>query len=150
MNVPFEREVVVHFLQPAPRRYARVDLFWKTAFGAIIFEVDEWAHSSGYSVQYECMRMQLVHDALRAKVDKLHFIRYNPHPIRNAPKPTLEEREMAIRNAIEFEPLESSLTITYLFYHPGSDGWPGIVLSPEYTLKNYVRLQSIRRDATSI
>ena len=58
MNVPFEREVVVHFLQPAPRRYARVDLFWKTAFGAIIFEVDEWAHSSGYSVQYECMRKE--------------------------------------------------------------------------------------------
>ena len=56
IGVSYEREVVVNFTSPAKRKYARVDFFWRAAFGAVVFEVDEYAHS-GYDVEYECTRM---------------------------------------------------------------------------------------------
>ena len=82
LGVVFEREVVVHFPVPARRKYARVDVFWRTTFGAVIFEVDEYAHRA-YEVEYECQRMILIQKALSAKLGgHLHIVRYNPHPIR--------------------------------------------------------------------
>ena len=80
MRVPFQREVVVRFRLPsAPRKFARIDLFWRTQFGAIVFEVDEYAHRGpGYSVEYECQRMALIFEELSNKFGRLHIIRYYP------------------------------------------------------------------------
>jgi len=143
MGVPYEREVVIRFpgTTLAARKFARVDLFWRTHFGAIILEVDEYAHcGSRYGIEYECQRMLLIHQQLAGKIaGHLHIIRYNPHPIRGEPAPTNEEREEQIRLALAYEPVDE-LTITYLFYHL-RDGYPEIALSPEYTLKGHIRLQ---------
>ena len=142
MGVPYEREVVIRFPcnTVAARKFARVDLFWRTHFGAIILEVDEYAHT-GYGIQYECQRMLLIHQQLSEKIGgHLHIIRYNPHPIRGGPAPTDEEREEQIRLAMSYEPVDE-LIITYLFYHL-KDGYPEIALSPEYTLKEHIRLQN--------
>ena len=140
LGVVFEREVVVHFPVPARRKYARVDVFWRTAFGAVIFEVDEYAHR-GYEVEYECQRMILIQKALSAKLGgHLHIIRYNPHPIRGLPAPTRDERELQIRSALEYEP--KGLAITYLFYHKADDGYPEIALSPGYNLRQHIRIQN--------
>ena len=46
MGVPFQREVVVQFSTEAARKFARVDFFWQTHFGAIVFEVYEM-HTCG-------------------------------------------------------------------------------------------------------
>jgi len=141
MRVPYQREVVVKFHVPtAPRRFARIDLFWQTPFGAIAFEVDEYAHK-GYSVEYECQRMALIFEEFSQKFGRLHIIRYNPHPIRGEPHPTKEEREEQIELALSYEPL-LPLTISYLFYHM-KDGFPEIALSPQYTLKDHVRVQRL-------
>ncbi len=144
MGVPYEREVVIRFpgATHAARKFARVDLFWRTQFGAIILEVDEYAHcGSRYGIEYECQRMLLIHQQLAGKIaGHLHIIRYNPHPIRGEPAPTNEEREEQIRLAMSYEPVDE-LTITYLFYHL-KDGYPEIALSPEYTLKEHIRLQN--------
>ena len=139
LGVVFEREVVVHFPVPARRKYARVDVFWRTTFGAVIFEVDEYAHR-GYEVEYECQRMILIQKALSAKLGgHLHIIRYNPHPIRGLPAPTRDERELQIRSALEYEP--KGLTITYLFYHTAENGYPEIALAPGYNLRQHIRVQ---------
>ncbi len=141
MRVPFQREVVVRFRLPsAPRKFARIDLFWRTQFGAIVFEVDEYAHRGpGYSVDYECQRMALIFDELSKKFCRLHIVRYNPQPIRGEQKHTQEERKEQIKLTLSYEP-QLPLTISYLFYHM-KDGIPEIALSPQYTLKDYVRLQ---------
>ena len=142
MGVSYEREVVIRFpCALAARKFARVDLFWRTHFGAVVFEVDEYAHcGSRYGIEYECQRMLLIHQQLSGKIaGHLHIIRYNPHPIRGEPAPTNEEREKHIRLALAYEPVDE-LTITYLFYHL-KDGYPEIALSPEYTLKEYIREQ---------
>ena len=142
MGVPYEREVTIQFPCPAKRKYARVDIFWRTAFGSVILEVDEYAHR-GYDVEYECQRMALIHSTISAKVGGcLHIIRYNPHPVRGKQKPTREDQESLIRSALAFEPPSGvALVITYLFYHARDDGYPEIVMRPEYTLRDHVRLQ---------
>ena len=144
MSVPYEREVTIQFPCPAKRKYARVDIFWRTAFGSVILEVDEYAHrGSRYDVEYECQRMALIHSTISAKIGGcLHIIRYNPHPIRGQSAPTREEQESLIRCALAFEPPNGvALIITYLFYHASDDGYPEIVTRPEYTLREHVRLQ---------
>ena len=70
---------------------------------------------------------------------KVHFIRYNPHPLRFGPKPTRAERTEQIQRALEYEQT-TPLVVTYLFYKMRGD-LPEIALSPEYTLKQCVRLQ---------
>ena len=64
MRVPLQREVVIKFHLPsAPRKSARVDIFWRTQFGDIVLEVDEYAHRGcRYGVDYERLRMQLIYD----------------------------------------------------------------------------------------
>ena len=144
MSVPYEREVTIQFPCSAKRKYARVDIFLRTAFGTVIFEVDEYAHrGSRYDVEYECQRMALIHSTISAKFGGcLHIIRYNPHPVRGKAAPTKEEQEDSIRSTLAFEPPSgTALVITYLFYHARDDGYPEIVMRPEYTLKEHVRLQ---------
>ena len=146
MSVPYQREVTIQFPCPAKRKYARVDIFWRTPFGSVIFEVDEYAHRGPrYDVEYECQRMALIHSTISAKLGGcLHIIRYNPHPIRGKPAPTREEQECSIRSALAFEPASGvDLVITYLFYHLTEDGYPEIAMRPEYTLKEHVRLQGL-------
>jgi len=139
MCVPFEREVVVKF-HDAPRKFARIDLFWRTRFGAILFEVDEYAHKGPrYCIDYECQRMSLIFEELSKKFSRIHIIRYNPHPVRGQRKPTDEERKEQIRLALSLDP-QRPLTISYLFYHM-QDGFPEIALSPLYTLREHIRLQ---------
>ena len=140
LGVPFEREVRVKFPQNvAQRRYARLDFFWRDGDRVVVFEVDEYAHAgSRYGVAYENLRMQLVWDELRKRdCETLHFIRYNPHPLRNGAKPTQEERTEQIRRALAYQPT-MPLVITYLFY-PMRGELPEITFSPEYTLKEHVR-----------
>jgi hypothetical protein len=140
MRVPFEREVVIRFQFPsAPHKFARVDIFWQTGFGAILFEVDEYAHKGPrYCIDYECQRMSLIFEALSKKFSRIHIIRYNPHPVRGLRKPTDEERKEQIRLALSLDP-QRPLTISYLFYHM-RDGFPEISLSPLYTLREHIRL----------
>ena len=93
IGIAFQMEVIVHFPCPAKRKYARVDFFWRTTFGSVVFEVDEYAHR-GYDVEYECQRMALIQRTISAQIGGcLHIIRYNPHPIRGKKAPTKEERE---------------------------------------------------------
>jgi len=116
MCVPFQREVAVKFHVPtAPRKFARIDLFWRAPFGAVAFEVDEYAHK-GYSVEYECQRMSLIFEELAKTFGRLHIIRYNPHPLRGEQRPTKEEREEQIKLALSYEP-QLPLTISYLLPH---------------------------------
>ena len=143
LHVPFQREVIVKFPSDAPRKFARLDVFWRTRFGAVMLEVDEYAHrGSCYSIDYECQRMALIFEALSKTFGgRLHILRYNPHPIRGERQPTEAERKEAIARALAFEP-QAPLTITYLFYHLNNEGFPKIALSPHYTLRNHIRLQS--------
>ena len=67
----------------------------------------------------------------------VHFIRYNPHPLRVGPKPTQAERTEQIRRALEYQQT-TPLVVTYLYYKMRGD-LPEIALSPGYTLKDCVR-----------
>ena len=144
LGVPYQRELVIRFPISAQRRFARVDFFWRTGFGSIVFEIDEYAHhGSRYGIDYECQRMKFIHTELSTKFGgSIHIIRYNPHPIRDKPPATQEEREKAIQRTLAFNPSGSPLTITYLFYHTDDAGFPEIARQPEYTLKNHIRLDS--------
>ena len=144
MSVPYQREVTIQFPCPAKRKYARVDLFWRTVFGSVIFEIDEYAHrGAGYHLEYECQRMEMIHSTISGKIGGcLHIIRFNPNPVRGKATPTREEHRDSIRSALAFVPPSGvHLVITYLFYHARDDGYPEIVMRPEYTLKEHVRLQ---------
>ena len=122
--------------------------FWRAAFGAVVFEVDEYAHS-GYDVEYECTRMSLIHKAISAKPGgRIHMIRYNPHLIRGKRSPSKEEREGQLRIALAYEPCGAGLTITYLFYHLTHEGYPEIALTPGPTLKSCIRVQDVARSDT--
>ena len=147
IGIIYEREVVVRFPCPAERKYARVDLLWRTSFGSVVFEVDEYAHrGSRYSVQYECQRMALIHRTISDNLGgSLHIIRYNPHPIRGKPAPTTQDREGQIRSALAHTPSSAGLTITYLFYHTTGEGYPEISLRPGYSLKQHIRIQNAAR-----
>ena len=141
IGIIYEREKVIHFPSPAPRKFARVDVYVRALWGCIVFEVDEYAHS-GYDVEYECTRMALIHRAMSAKLGgHIHLIRYNPHPIRGKRAHTPDERRAHISRALAHVPSEC-LTITYLFYRMASDGYPEIASSPAYRLKRYVRAMS--------
>ena len=109
MRVPFEREVVIRFQFPsAPRKFARVDIFWQTGFGAIVFEVDEYAHRGcRYGVDYECLRMNLIFEELSKNFGRLHIIRYNPHPTRGQ-KPTQENARNKLRLRFHMNPIQRS------------------------------------------
>ena len=140
LGVPFEREIRVTFPQgAAPRRYARLDFFWRDGDRVIVFEVDEYAHGgSRYGVAYECLRMELVWSELSKRgCAKVHFIRYNPHMLRVGPKPTQAERTEQIRSALEYQQT-APLVVTYLYYKMRGD-LPEIAFSPDYTLKDCVR-----------
>ena len=86
--------------------------------------------------------MALIHSTISAKLGGcLHIIRYNPHPIRGNPAPTREEQECSIRSALAFEPASGvDLVITYLIYHLTEDGYPEIVMRPEYSLKEQISI----------
>ena len=84
------------------------------------------------------MRMELVFQELSKRgCEKVHFIRYNPHPLRVGPKPTQAERTEQIRRAPAYQPT-TPLVVTYLFYKMRGE-LPEIAFSPEYTLKDCVR-----------
>ena len=135
---------MINFPCTAQRKYARVDVFVRTLWGCIVFEVDEYAHSM-YCVEYECQRMALIHSTLSAASGGLlHVIRYNPHNIRGKLPPTIDERRTHIRRALAHVPSEE-LTITYLFYRMASDGYPEISMGPEYSLNRHVRVQHVPR-----
>ena len=73
----------------------------------------------------------------QARAPKIHFIRYNPHPLRVGPKPTHAERTEQIRRSLEYRQT-TPLVVTYLYYKMRGD-LPEIAFSPEYTLKDCVR-----------
>ena len=127
-----------------PRKYARLDFLLEVPFGWVIFEVDERQHSQ-YALSYECQRMAsvLAEFTRMHEGKKLHIIRYNPDAFKGfhglVIKPSQQERERAIRRAIEHVP-DVHFTITYLFYR-AIEGWPEIMYNEQYSLHEHVRRQ---------
>ena len=135
-QVPFVREHIIRY-DGGPRKFARIDFFWCSGDRAVLLECDEYAHMpTRHPVQYECIRMWLSYkELLRKGFKSVHFIRYNPHATLDV-RPTPEERSAAIARAVDYVP--DGFAITYIFYHM-LEQVPKITLSPDYTLKEYVR-----------
>ena len=142
LGVRFTREFVVNVRTFAERRSARIDFYIQTAWGFLLFEVDEMQHSS-YRVLHEMQRMQALQEYHQQRYPDLyiHIVRYNSHAYKQdgeVKRPTLEDRAAKIRECLEYQPKEQ-FEISYVYYRTNS-GTLAVSEHPEFILRQHARV----------